>query len=55
MRREKELSSHVLSSLRTLFSFLPTLLDVIVSRQQGPLSLGNWPSRIESVTRDVGH
>lgn len=38
---EEEMSSHILSSLRTLFSSLPTPLGVTVSRQQGPLSLGN--------------
>lgn len=38
---EEEMSSHILSSLRTLFSSLPTPLGVTVSRQQGSLSLGN--------------
>lgn len=41
MEEEEEMSSHILSSLRTLFSSLPTPLGVTVSRQQGSLSLGN--------------
>lgn len=48
------MSSHVQFSEGFTF-FSACSLDVTVSRQQGPLSVGNWPSRIESVARDTGH